>query len=99
MDKMEELYEKVAKDGTLQAEFNAIINDAQKAGEAATGEKLAIFAKEAGFDVTLEEMKDFFEQLAVKDNRELSDTELDMVAGGKDGDDIANSVLSIGIGC
>jgi predicted ribosomally synthesized peptide with nif11-like leader len=99
MDKMRELYEKVAKDSALQVKFNAIISDAQKAGEAATGEKLAAFAKEAGFDATFEEMKDFFKELSEKGKGELSDTELDMVAGGKDGGDIANSVWSIGIGC
>ena len=99
MEKMKELYEKVAKDAALQAKLNAILKDAEQAGEAATGEKLTAFAKEAGFDATLAEMQEFFKKLAEKKEGELSESELDMVAGGKDGDDVANSVLSIGIGC
>lgn len=95
MDRMKELYEKVAKDSALQAKLNAIISDAEKA---TTGEKLKAFAKEAGFDISLDEMKAFFKELNEKEGA-LSDAELDMVAGGKDGDDVANSVLSIGIGC
>lgn len=98
MDKMKELYEKVAKDTALQAKLNAILKDAERAGEAATGEKLISFAKEAGFDATLAEMKEFFKKLAEKGG-ELSESELDMVAGGKGGDDVANSILSIGINC
>lgn len=102
MCKMKELYEKVAKDATLQAKFNTIISDAKKVGEAATNGKMAEFAKEAGYDVTLDEMKDFFEKLAEKKEGELSDTELDMVAGGKSDNGIANivtSVFTLGIGC
>ena len=39
MEKMKELYEKVAKDAALQAKLNAILKDAEQAGEAATGGK------------------------------------------------------------
>jgi predicted ribosomally synthesized peptide with nif11-like leader len=102
MSKMQELYEKVAKDSALQVKFNAIISDAQEAGEAATGEKLAAFAKEAGFDVTLEDMQTFFKELSEKGEGELSDTELDMVAGGKSLPGIFHdfySVASAGISC
>ena len=99
MSKMKELYEKVAKDSALQAKFNAIMSDAEKTGEAATGEKLKAFAKEAGFEISLDEMKAFFKELTEKEKGELSDTELDMVAGGKDGGDVANSIWSVGIGC
>ena len=99
MDKMKQLYEKVAGDSALQAKFNAILNDAEKAGEAATGEKLAAFAKEAGYDVSIDEMKAFFTNLAEKDKGQLSDVELDMVAGGKTGIGIAYSIATLGIGC
>jgi hypothetical protein len=99
MDKMKELYEKVAKDASLQAKLNGILKNTEQAGEAATGEKLAAFAKEAGYAVSFDEAQEFFKALSQKNERALSDAELDMVAGGKDGDDIANSVLSIGIGC
>jgi predicted ribosomally synthesized peptide with nif11-like leader len=102
MEKMKQLYEKVAADSSLQAKFNAILSDAEKAGEAVTGEKLAAFAKEAGFEVSLDEMKTFFKALAEKGEGELSDTELDMVAGGKSLSGIFHvftSVASGGISC
>jgi hypothetical protein len=96
------LHAKVAKDSALQAKFSQIMRDAEKAGEAATGKKLAAFAKEAGFDVTLEEMQDFFRKLAEGKGGELSDAELDAVAGGKSSDgwiDIGCSVVSLGTAC
>lgn len=100
MGMMKELYEKVAADGALQAKFNAILNDPEKAGEAATGEKLAAFAKEAGYDVSIDEMKAFFTNLAEKDKGQLSDSELDMVAGGKAGVmPVTSSVMSMGVTC
>jgi predicted ribosomally synthesized peptide with nif11-like leader len=102
MDKTKQLYEKVAGDSALQAKFNAILKEAEKAGEAATKEKLTAFAKEAGFEVSLDEMKDFFKSLAEKGEGELSDTELDMVAGGKSLSGIFHvftSVASAGASC
>jgi predicted ribosomally synthesized peptide with nif11-like leader len=102
MEKMKQLYEKVAADSVLQTKFNAILSEAEKAGEAATGEKLAAFAKEAGFEVSLDEMKAFFKQLSEKGEGELSDTELDMVAGGKSLSGIFHvftSVASAGVSC
>lgn len=99
---MKELYEKVAKDSTLQSKLDAIISDAEKAGEAATGEKLLAFAKEAGFEVTLDEMKEFFKALAEKSKDELSELELDMVAGGKSVGGIftvIGSVATLGASC
>ena len=102
MGKMKELYEKVANDSALQAKFNAIINDAEKAGEAVTGEKLMAFAKDAGFEVTLDEMKEFFKELAEKSKDELSEVELDMVAGGKSVGGIftvIGSVVTLGGSC
>jgi predicted ribosomally synthesized peptide with nif11-like leader len=98
MNKMKELYEKVAKDNALQAKFNAILSEAEKAGEEVTKQKLLAFAKEAGYEVSLDEMKDFFKGLT-EANGELSDSELDQVAGGKTGIGIALSIASLGIGC
>lgn len=99
MDKMKELYEKVASDSTLQAKFSQILVDAEKSGKEATETKMVAFAKEAGYDVTLEEIQEFFKNLAEK-NGELSDSELDMVAGGKvDIGKVANSVGTYAIGC
>lgn len=79
---MQELFEKTAKDATLREKFSTITKDAETAGEDATKKKLIDFAKDAGYDVTLEEMRIYFKGLA-ENNKELSDTELDMVAGGK----------------
>ena len=64
MSKMKELYEKVAADSTLQDKFFAIIKAAEEAWEEATNAKLTAFAKNAGFDVTLDEMRQFFKELA-----------------------------------
>jgi predicted ribosomally synthesized peptide with nif11-like leader len=102
MEKMQELYDKVAKDDTLQAKFNEIMNSAEKAGKEETAANLVAFAKEAGFDVTAEEIQAFFKNLVENQNGSLSDAELDMVAGGKSVDGCINvfcSVSSFGIAC
>lgn len=99
MSQMKELYEKVAKDGSLQAKFNAIINGAEQAGKEATNQALLAFAKEEGFDVSLEEMQEFFQNLAQPKDGELSDLELDMVAGGKNQRYADFSILTVLVGC
>jgi predicted ribosomally synthesized peptide with nif11-like leader len=82
MSKMQELFEKVSKDSTLQGKFLEIVKGTENAGEAATKEKLITFAKEAGFDITLEEMQRFFKDLNKNKKREMLEGELEMVAGG-----------------
>lgn len=102
MEMMKSLYEKVAADGVLQEKFNTIMREAEEAGEAVTGEKLVAFSQEAGFNVGLEEMKSFFKEISEKSSGELSDMELDMVAGGKSLTGILNiaaSAGSFGIAC
>lgn len=102
MEMMRELYEKVVSNGALQAKFNEILSDAENAGEAATGEKLVAFAKEAGYEVSLDEMRAFFKELTEKGSGELSNTELDMVAGGKSLTGIFHvftSAASAGLSC
>ena len=102
MNKMNELYEKVAKDESLQTKLAKILKSTEEAGEAAVNEKLVAFAKEAGFDITVKEMKTFFKELAEKQEGELSGAEMDAVAGGKSGAialDICMSIVSVGIGC
>jgi predicted ribosomally synthesized peptide with nif11-like leader len=91
MEKIKELYEKVAKDSALQAKFAEIMKESAEAAEA-TRQKLNAFAKEAGYDVTLEDMLAFFKDLAEKKEGVLSDMELDAVAGGKS-DNLAVSIL------
>lgn len=83
MSQMKELYDKVSKDAALQEQFSQIVKEAEQAGEQATEEKLLAFAKGAGYDVSLDEMKEFLMALIEKQPGELSELELDMVAGGK----------------
>jgi predicted ribosomally synthesized peptide with nif11-like leader len=83
MEQIKELYEKVAADTGLQEKFLKIIDCAEKAGPLETQTKLLRFAKEAGYDVSLEEMGKFFKEMMDREASELSDLELDMVAGGK----------------
>lgn len=99
MPVMEELYEKVAANSTLQAKFAEIMKDAESIGEKATKERLLAFAKEAGYDITVDEMQEFFEALAEAKCGELSDTELDQVAGGKGGLGWYTSIIGVVIGC
>ena len=102
MDNIEELYNKVAADETLQAKFNEIIKNEQKEASAELIKKLQLFAKEAGYEVTADDIKKFFEDLSEKQSGPLSDAELDMVAGGKSAHGIINvitSVASLGIMC
>lgn len=88
MSKMQDLYNKVAADNELQAKFTEIIKNSGASGKEATQVKLIAFAKEAGFDVSAEEIREFFDDVSKNMEGELSDTELDMVAGGKGGSSI-----------
>ena len=85
MPKMKELYKRVATDSTLQTKFAKIMEDAEAAGAEATSEKLKAFAKEAGYDITMAEMQDFFKEFEETKEGVLSEAELDQVAGGKGG--------------
>ena len=99
MSKMNVLYERVSKDGVLQAKFNAILNNSVQEGEEATNLALLAFAKEAGFDISIEEMQEFFQNLSQPKEGELSDLELDMVAGGKNQRYADFSILTVLVGC
>jgi len=83
MPKMNELYAKVVADSALQEKFGKIVEEA--GDEAALGEKLITFAKELGFDVTLSDIEEFFKSLFEPTNSQLSEEDLDSVAGGKIG--------------
>ena len=90
MSQMKELYNKVANDKALQAKFAEIMKDASE-------EKLVAFAKEAGFDVSVDDVKAY---MADKAKGELSENDLDMVAGGKaDVYKVFESIATLGIGC
>ena len=104
MSQMTELYNKVADDSKLQEKFTAIMKDIEKRGEAETEANLAKFAKDLSFDISLEEAKSFFKKLIDSKKGELSDSELDMVSGGKmQGSNAVTwaliSLASVGIAC
>lgn len=99
MSNMKELYEKVAADTNLQAKFQGIMAAAENAGKGATEEKLVAFAKEAGFEVVPAEIETFFSEMSEKREGELTDSELDAVAGGKGGIGALVSIAGGGIGC
>jgi hypothetical protein len=75
------------------------MKDAEAAGKETTEAKLTAFAKEAGYDVALEELQTFFKELEENKKGELSDSELDMVAGGKSQGWYVTSIATLGIGC
>ena len=83
MEKMKELYQKVLNDPTLQAKFNTIMKEAEKADREETEKKLLAFANAAGYDLTIEDAAVFFSAPESTAEGELSDAEMDMVAGGK----------------
>jgi hypothetical protein len=80
---MQQLYNKVAWDSTLQERFNQIMESAEKDGAETTEQKLLQFAKAAGYEIELTEMQAFFEGMVTQASGELSTAELDQVAGGK----------------
>ena len=73
MSQMKELYAKVASDSALQAKLAEI-------AKAPSEEKYIAFAKDAGFEVSIDDVKSYLDDSKKGD---LSDDELDMVAGGK----------------
>lgn len=98
MSQMKTLYEKVAVDLKLREKFNGILQEAEKVGAEETQNQLLSFAKEEGYDITIDEMQRYFEGLA-KQEGELSDQELDMVAGGKSTAETVLSYATLNIAC
>ena len=102
MSNMKDLYAKVAGNPALQQEFSQIMADAEQdsqkgdsSSRAATEEKLLAFAREAGFEVSIQEMQAFFQGMAAQAEGELSDAELDQVAGGKSKVGTENVTMSV----
>ena len=90
MKTLNELYAEVTASDALKAEFLAL----------KTPEDIVAFAKKNGCDVTLDDIKTFFEEKQ-KASGELSEEDLEQVAGGK-GTNLAEIVLSVGavgVGC
>lgn len=102
MSMMQELYRKVAGNSALQEKFNQILEHSEKDGSSATEQKLLDFAQAEGYEISIEEMGMFFQSLSEKRAGELSDVELDQVAGGKSTQGtmgIYLSVVSLGTVC
>ncbi len=97
MEKMKELYQKVSQDLSLQEKYVKLTQENVENQDALI-EKLVDFAKEAGFDVSEEEIVEFFESMGGNSEGELSETELDSVAGGKINPGLI-SVISNNFGC
>ncbi|MDD4565944.1 MAG: Nif11-like leader peptide family RiPP precursor [Eubacteriales bacterium] len=85
MEEIKVFYEKVSKSPMLRKKLIWIADEATIAGQKKTKERLIDFVKDAGFDITIEEMRDFFADLAEKKNAEMTDAELETVAGGGEG--------------
>ena len=93
MKTLNELYTEVAASDELKSEFLAL----------KTPEDLVNFAKKNGCDATLDEIKAFFEEKQ-KAAGELSEAELEQVAGGKGtaagiAMDAILSIVSVGVWC
>jgi len=81
-------YDALARDEALQDKFKALVkkHEGQKPDEeqvdAIYEKELLPFAKGAGYDFTLEELKEYRPDAAKPATRKLSDEELAAVAGG-----------------
>ncbi len=79
MSKMSDFYTKVVSDAELRAKVNTVLGGKDIANLSDQDlEKLGEIAKAAGFDITLDEAKEYLKAEA----KELSDEALDAVAGG-----------------
>ena len=94
MKTLNELYTEVIASDALKAEFLAL----------KTPEEIVAFAKKHGCDATLDDIKAFFEEKQ-KAAGELSEAELEQVAGGKSttiggvATDLFFSAATVGIWC
>ena len=90
MKTLNELYTEVTASDTLKAEFLAL----------KTPEEIVAFAKKYGCDAALDDIKAFFEEKQ-KASGELSEEELEQVAGGKSGNETESllSIYTAGFGC
>jgi predicted ribosomally synthesized peptide with nif11-like leader len=83
MSQMNQLYEKVARDSGLQLKVVKIMENHDHLSNAGVRQRLVAFADDIGFKVTEEEIKKFFYDMTEPSDGELSDADLEMVAGGK----------------
>ena len=76
MKQVEEFFNKVKADDALKAEFKALT---EKEGAA---DKIIAFAAEQGFTFTIEEWDGYIQKAREEDVQELSDDDVEKVAGG-----------------
>ena len=90
MKTLNELYTEVTASDELKNEFLAL----------KTPEDVVAFAKKNGCDATLDDIKAFFEEKQ-KASGELSEEDLEQVAGGKSAtySEATLSMLLVGLGC
>ncbi|MDR2560748.1 MAG: Nif11-like leader peptide family RiPP precursor [Holophagales bacterium] len=94
MEKVKEFYKALSSDPAMRGRGKALLDKGKPADEAeATGAVIA-FAKSEGYDFTAEELKAF----AAAGAKELSDEELENVAGGGCGGDTAFCTCIMGGG-
>ena len=97
MENARRFYEKVSADKGLQQKIGELIKkDPKKIGAV-----IIKTAKENGFEFTEAEMKAYIAEKAktVKPNQELSDSQLESVAGGGKTDWVVESIASVGASC
>ena len=87
MKTLEELYNEVIANDELKKEFCAL-----------KPEEVENFAEKHGCKTTLDEMKAFLSEKSTKSG-ELSDDEIEKVAGGVTGSDVFFSIISFGFAC
>jgi len=97
MENAKKFYEKVSTDKALQQQIGQLAKEDPKQ----LGSAIINAAKENGFEFTEDEMKAFMMEKAkqVKSGQELSDSELEAVAGGGKEHWIIESIASIGTAC
>lgn len=102
----EEFIRSVMSDSSLLKEVNERVEFSQpgelseEALREEMGQVVPGIAEEHGYDFTAEEGFEVLDNLRRDgDSDSLSDAELEQVAGGKDGEEVALSVFSAGFGC
>ena len=91
MKTLQELYKEVIASEELKKEFMEASKDEKNAQK-----NVEEFLKKHGCDATYDDLQAFFKE---KNAGELSEDEVEAVAGGKDGGKLALSILTINLGC
>jgi len=102
-DTVKQMFGKMEKDAELQKKYAALMQANQKEAEKALADKLVELGKTSGFAFSKEELiaarAEFMDE--ANSNGELSDSDLENVAGGMavKNDAIKISIFTLGLGC